>query len=41
MAARGHKASDWLKFLMIFFSDTTWRMELKIVMNDSGSLEED
>ena len=28
------KASDWLKFLMIFFSDTTWRMELKIVMND-------
>jgi hypothetical protein len=26
------KASDWLKFLMIFFSDTTWRMELKIVM---------
>jgi hypothetical protein len=28
------KASDWLKFLMIFFSDTTWRMELKIVKND-------
>jgi hypothetical protein len=28
------KASDWLKFLMIFFSDTTWRLELKIVMND-------
>jgi hypothetical protein len=27
------KASDWLKFLMIFFfSNTTWRMELKIVM---------
>jgi hypothetical protein len=23
------KASDWLKFLMIFFSDTTWRIELK------------
>jgi hypothetical protein len=24
------KASDWLKFFMIFFPDTTWRMELKI-----------
>jgi hypothetical protein len=32
------KASDWLKFLMIFFSDTTWRMELKIVMNDHYKL---
>jgi hypothetical protein len=32
------KASDWLKFLMIFFSDTTWRMELKIVMNDHCKL---
>jgi hypothetical protein len=32
------KASDWLKFLMISFSDTTWRMELKIVMNDHCKL---
>jgi len=32
------KASDWLKFLMIFFSDTTWRIELKIVMNDHCKL---
>jgi hypothetical protein len=31
------KASDWLKFLMIF-SDTTWRMELKIIMNDHCKL---
>jgi hypothetical protein len=31
-------ASDWLKFLMIFFSDTTWRMELKIVMKDHCKL---
>jgi hypothetical protein len=32
------KASDWLKFLMIFFSDATWKMELKIVMNDHCKL---
>jgi flavodoxin len=32
------KASDWLKFILIFFSDTTWRMELKIVMKVGGSL---
>ena len=32
------KAADWLKFLMIFFSNTTWRMELKIVMNDHCKL---
>jgi hypothetical protein len=32
------QASDWLTFLMIFFSDTTWRMELKIVMNDHYKL---
>jgi hypothetical protein len=32
------KASDWLKFLMIFFYDTTWRMELEIVMNDHCKL---
>jgi hypothetical protein len=25
-------ASDWLKFLMIFFSDTTWRMEASVVL---------
>ena len=31
------KASDWLNFLMIF-SDTTRRMELKIVMNDHCKL---
>jgi hypothetical protein len=30
-------ASDWLNFLMIF-SDTTWRIELKIVMNDHYKL---
>jgi hypothetical protein len=23
------KSSDWPNFLMIFFSDTTWRMELQ------------
>jgi hypothetical protein len=34
------KPPDWLKFLMIFFSDTTgtWRMELKIVMNNHCKL---
>ena len=36
---QGHiDASDWLKYLMIFFSDTTWRMELKIIMNDHCKL---
>ena len=38
MAARGHKSLWLAEILMIFFSDTTWRMELKIVMNDHCKL---
>ena len=37
MAARGHN-SLWLFEISKIFSDTTWRMELKIVMNDHYKL---
>jgi hypothetical protein len=35
MAARGHKSLWLAEISKIFFSDTTWRMELKLVMNDT------
>ena len=34
MSARGHNSLWLAEISKIFFSDTTWRMELKIVMND-------
>ena len=34
MAARCHNSLWLAEISKIFFSDTTWKMELKIVMND-------
>jgi hypothetical protein len=39
MAARGHNSLWLAEISKIFFSDTTWRMELKIVMNDHCKLQ--
>jgi hypothetical protein len=38
MAVRGHNSLRLAEISKIFFFDTTWRMELKIVMNDHCKL---